>query len=160
MPRHRALPYQSLLITILCCATAQAGEWVFGNGYEDQPIAGNYLLSIQSVIDPCGQRPFTGDPPAQITVAEIGPGQFRMTGASPWVTLNGAIAAAAPGTASLSGTGTIAGFAGVTATYAGIVHQGTLLGTLTWGAGNELPCAPGQPDKSIKFSLSGTRFPG
>lgn len=160
MFRRRAVLSLWIFIAILYGPAAQADDWVFGDGFETLPISGNYAISVQSVNDPCGNRPFTGDPPPLITIAEIAPGQYRMSGASPWVTLTGSIASMAPGTAVLGGTGTVAGLAGVTANFGGIVHAGTLQGILTWGAANELPCTPSLPDESIKFTLAGSRISG
>lgn len=122
--------------------------------------SGTYNISIGTVTDPCVHRPFTGSPPSMLTITRTGPGLYTITGASPWVTLTGTINETT-GAANLSGTGTVAGFTGVTCTFMGTVSGGSLMGLLVWGAGNELPsCSAGAgppPDYSIKFMLTGTR---
>ncbi|MCZ7680991.1 MAG: hypothetical protein M5U28_20275 [Sandaracinaceae bacterium] len=109
------------------------------------------------MVDPCGHRPFTGDPPTPLTITRLGPGMYQITAGSPWVTLTGTIDEST-GAANLTGTGTIAGFTGVTCSFVGTINGGTLNGTLTWGAANELPCTPAMGDESIQFALSGTRL--
>lgn len=67
--------------------------------------------------------------------------------------LTGTIDEGATGAASLSGTGVVAGFAGVSCMFTGMVLDGELSGTVTWGAGNELPSCG--PDSGIKFMITG-----
>ena len=152
------VPARLLALTAFASLTAHAQVVDFSDGFEfivpDE--AGTYNITIESVIDPCDYRDFTGEPPMLITIARLGPDMYRMTGNAPWVTLSGIIDEGDTGAASLSGMGTVAGFPNVLCTFSGTVIGGTLAGTVTWGAGNELPSCGGS-DSSVKFIITGTR---
>jgi hypothetical protein len=147
-------PLESLLETVTFAGNSPRDAVLAGAAPSDH--SGTYAHTITSVTDPCGHRTFTGDPPTPLTISRLGVGSYQMTGASPWVTLAGTIDEAS-GAASLTGTGTVAGFSDVTCSFAGTIRDGTLDGTLTWGDANELPCSPAMSDESIQFALSGAR---
>jgi len=94
-------------------------------------------LSIASSVtfDDAGHQPFTGDPPEKITMQIQ---SITFTGDPPWVTVSGTLAP--DDTFTTSGTGTVAGFPDIAATFDGdLSNANTIIGILTWGANGGLP---------------------
>lgn len=154
----------SRLLVLLAGASlaVHSQEVIFQDGFEfiETYEAGSYDITVESIVDPCLQQSFTGTPPQILTFSRTAPEQYRITGASPWVTLTGTIEEGATGAAQFSGTGTVAGFPNVLCSFTGTVVAGVLTGTVSWGDGNELPagsCPVGELDSGIKFIISGTR---
>jgi hypothetical protein len=156
------VPPRLLVLLAGVSLAVHSQEVVFLDGFEfiETYEAGTYDITVESIVDPCEQQFFTGTPPQVLTFTRTAPGQYRVTGTSPWVTLNGTIEEGATGAAALSGRGTVAGFPNVLCSFTGTVLDGVLAGTVSWGDDNELPsgsCPVGEMDSSIKFIISGTR---
>lgn len=97
---------------------------------------GIYEVAIEVESDPGGHSEFIGDFPPTVEVAIAGH-DITVTGVAPWVGVTGAIAD--DGGFTCSGSGTVAGFPDVSVTFEGTAAPTGLTGTLTIGAGGELP---------------------
>ncbi len=100
--------------------------------------AGTYLLEFDVVEDDCGHDRFIADLPPTVTIV-VGPsGDLLISGDPPWVEIDAAVGS--DGSVVGTGTGTVAGFGGVTVSLDGdIIQPGTIEGQLSFGAGGELP---------------------
>ena len=142
-----------LVLTALAVVPASAGT---------SPLpAGTYLLEFFVLDDECDHFPFIGDLPESITIEVGDDGSLIMTGPEPWVEVQATVDA--DGSVNGAGLGAVAGFSGVSVLLEGdLVEPGVLQGTLSFGAGGELPgaCPPGRvlPQDRIILSRGNSAF--
>ncbi|HKY62222.1 MAG TPA: hypothetical protein VJR29_02295 [bacterium] len=97
---------------------------------------GIFEILTEVSSDPDGHSEFIGEFPPLVEYSIEG-NRISFFGDPPWVTVGGAIQA--DGSFSASGSGTVAGFPDVSVEFLGQAQPGLLTGTLTMGAGGELP---------------------
>lgn len=110
-----------------------------------------YQITITRIVDPAGHLEFSGQPPPQLKVTVNG-GNILIEGADPWVPVTGSYNPST-GAFSAAGMGTIAGRPNVRATFEGTLSNGTIRGTVVWGANGGLPNSP------IQFEIEGSETP-
>jgi len=97
---------------------------------------GVFDITTEIESDPGGHTEFIGEFPPSVEVAIAGH-DITVTGVAPWVGVTGTIAE--DGSFTCGGSGTVAGFPDVSVTFEGTAAPSGLTGTLTVGAGGELP---------------------
>lgn len=97
---------------------------------------GIFEIVTEVSSDPSGHAEFIGEFPPIVEYSIEG-NQVSIFGDAPWVTVSGEIQN--DGSFSTAGSGTVAGFPNVTVEFLGQAQPGLLTGTLTMGAGGELP---------------------
>lgn len=106
-----------------------------GPGLFDDLI-GIYEIAAEVSSDPSNHAEFIGELPPTVELSIEG-NQVTVMGDAPWVTVSGEIQD--DGSFTCGGSGTVAGFPNVTVDFVGQAQPGLLTGTLTMGAGGELP---------------------
>ncbi|HKX13383.1 MAG TPA: hypothetical protein VJP40_09535 [bacterium] len=105
-------------------------------GGEDLGIGGIFEFVAEVQSDPDGHSEFIGEFPPTVEYSIEG-NQISIFGDAPWVMVSGELQE--DGAFSAAGSGTVAGFPDVTVEFLGQAQPGQLTGTLTMGAGGELP---------------------
>ncbi|MEQ8329359.1 MAG: Ig-like domain-containing protein [Longimicrobiales bacterium] len=132
-------------------------------GTDGSPCAVAIEPGISVTSDPNGHAPFIGlGAVSSLSVQPGADGVLTVTGNGPWVTLTGTVAA--DGSFELTGTGTVAGFPGVTITFNGKLSldanmrvTGISEGVLTMDAANDVlpPNGAGQRNPTV-YSVTGS----
>ena len=99
-------------------------------------LVGIYEIAAEVSSDPSNHAEFIGELPPTVELSIEG-NQVTMMGDAPWVTVSGEIQD--DGSFTCGGSGTVAVFPNVTVDFVGQAQPGLLTGTLTMGAGGELP---------------------
>lgn len=99
-------------------------------------LSGIFEIVTEVESDTGGHAPFIGEFPPLVEYSIEG-NQISISGNAPWVAVSGEIQD--DGSFSCAGSGTVAGFPDVTVDFLGQAQPGLLTGTLTVGAGGELP---------------------
>jgi len=87
-------------------------------GADGNPCATDMAANVVVTSDKNGHAPYTMYGSVSRLTAELGPdGQFQLSGSPPWVTLTGTVSP--DGSFDVTGTGTVAGYPGVTITMNG-----------------------------------------
>lgn len=107
-----------------------------GNILDFLGSGGTFDVVTEVVSDPAGHSEFIGAFPSSVEL-QIDVNDVIITGTAPWVEVSGSIDA--EGLLTCSGSGVVAGYPAVTVTFDGLATADGISGTLTVGAGGELP---------------------
>lgn len=99
------------------------------------PLEQDYQTSMGVQQDPGGHRQYV-DMPEQLTVTAR-EGSVILEGPAPWVAVSGELGP--DGSLSANGSGTVAGYSGITVTFEGSVSMSRLVGEYTMGVDGGLP---------------------
>ncbi|HSH10984.1 MAG TPA: hypothetical protein VLA10_04290 [Ilumatobacter sp.] len=126
-----------LILVLVASLVAFVAGPVAAQGADPLP-PGTYLLEFELAEDDCGHDPFIDELPPSVTIV-VGPnGELVIGGEPPWVEIEATVGA--DGRIVGTGTGTVAGFDGVTVDLEGAVTgPGVMEGVLGFGIGGELP---------------------